>query len=553
MASKIFAALGISDFKEYMFKYFLPIFLFNFIFLFIFLFAFSSLYTKLFGIFVFFMIFIALFSYPIIIIDNQTKNIEETSHFFITYAGALSTINLDRKSFFADLSAKIRYREISKIFKKLIYLVENIKIDFSTAAYKIASLIKTEHFARFLERMGISMSFNSSISKFFLDEQKALMDGFEVVYREGLERIKMIEEMFVSLVLSFAFLLSIILLIPFLIGINANVMLEFGILGIIILDAFMFVFTKYFIPTDKLYHNLGYESERKKVIAVFIFSIFLSIIIFPFIFFSSLSIMLKIAIIGTPFLLTGMYSNYQERLVWKRDVLFPAFIRSLGDVHQAKGGTLTTTIETLIPHNFGILNLMLERVYKRLKITQDKFSSWFYFSKESGSALIAEFTDIFISVVYRGGSAQIAGEIVSNNMERINGLRDQKREYTSTFRGNAYGSFIGLGLTIYISLVVSVLLYRIFTSMTANISGTAKNIIGGIFPISTKIDFTTSSVYVAAILTIHAFISAFIVKEADGGNKFSMFSDFVIMLWIGAALEIMVILMMNGLFKSYFS
>ena len=39
----------------------------------------------------------------------------------------------------------------------------------------------------------------------------------------------------------------------------------------------------------------------------------------------------------------------------------------------------------------GILNDMLVRVYKRLKITADKFTSWFYFSKESGSALINEF------------------------------------------------------------------------------------------------------------------------------------------------------------------
>ena len=247
-----------------------------------------------------------------------------------------------------------------------------------------------------------------------------------------------------------------------------------------------------------------------------------------------------------------MYSNYEERLVWKRDSLFPAFVRSLGDVHQSKGGTLTTTVETLLPHNFGILNGMLERVYKRLKITSDKFNSWYYFSKESGSALIAEFMDIFVTVVYRGGSAQIAGEVVSDNMSRINGLRDMKREFAGTLKGNIYGTFFGLAVTIYISLLISVLLFKIFDSLTSGVDGVAKDLLGSIFPTGVQSDFSVSAYYVAAILTIHAFISSYIIKEVDGGNKFSMFSDFVVLLWIGAILEIAITLMFKGMFSTYF-
>lgn len=552
MNAKIFAALGVSDFKTYMLKYFLPIFLLDFLVLFLFLFGFENTAAKWLGILIFFAVLIVLFSYPIILIDNQTRNIEENLHFFITYAGALSTVNLERKELFVDLSEKVRYREISKIFKKLIYLVESIKIDFSTSAYKIASLLKTEHFARFLERMGIALSFNSNISKFFLEEQKALMNSYENVYREGLERIKLIQEMFVSLILAFAFVLATILLIPFLTGVNATIFLQFGVVGIVVLDIAMIVFANFFIPKDNLYHNMGYETGRQRVLMTFFISVLLCLILIPFIIYIDIPAMFKVAIIGTPLIIVGFYSNYEEKLVWKRDTLFPPFIRSLGDVHQSKGGTLTTTVETLLPHNFGILDGMLERVYKRLKITSDKFNSWYYFTKESGSSLISEFMDIFVSVVYRGGSAQVAGEIVSDNMSRINGLRDMKREFASTLKGNIYGTFFGLALTIYISLLISVLLFKIFASFTDTLDGFAKDLLGGIFPTAIESNFLEQTYYVSAILVIHALISSYMVKEVDGGNKFSMFSDFVILLWLGAIIELVVTMMFKGMFKTYF-
>jgi flagellar protein FlaJ len=247
-----------------------------------------------------------------------------------------------------------------------------------------------------------------------------------------------------------------------------------------------------------------------------------------------------------------MYSNYHEKLVAKRDSIFPAFIRSLGDVHQSKGGTLTTTVETLMPHNFGILNGMLERVYKRLKITSDKFASWYYFSKESGSALIVEFTDIFISVVYRGGSAAIAGQIVSDNMTKINGMREQRKEFAGTLKGNVYGTFFGLALTLYISILVSVLLFRIFASLTEGLEGFALDAISSIFPSEITDTFGISAFYIAIILSIHAIISAYIIKEVDGGSKFSMLSDLVIMLWIGAIMELIITMMFMGMFSSYF-
>jgi flagellar protein FlaJ len=551
MNSKTLAALGLSDFKTYISKYFLPIFLLDVLILLIFIFGFDNSYARLLGYFVFICVFVTLFAYPIMIIDSQTRDIEENLHYFITYAGALSTVNLERKEMFTDLSEKKRYKEISNVFRKLIYLVEAIKVDFATSAYKVSSILNTEHFSRFLERMGIALSFNANIGRFLIGEQKVLMRAYENVYVEGLERIRTIQDLFVSLVLAFSFGLAIILLLPFLTGTDSVVFLQFGLIGIVFLDAILLVMVKFFLPKDNLYHDLGMEPGRVHCWMFFGLSTILALITAPFVLLVDIPFMMKVAIIMTPYLLTGFYANTQEAKVKKRDILFPAFIRSLGDVHQSKGGTLTTTIETLLPHNFGILDDMLQRLYKRLKITSDKFTSWFYFSKESGSALISEFTDIFVTVVYRGGSAAIAGEIVSDNMEKINGLRDQKREFASTLRGNIFGTFFGLALTIYISQMVAVLLFDVFTSLTSDLTGAALDLLAGIFPTSLSNDSDLASIYIGLILLIHATISAYILKDVDGGNKLAMFQDLVIMLWMGAAIELGIVAVSASLFASY--
>ncbi|MCH8519918.1 MAG: hypothetical protein LAT82_04145 [Nanoarchaeota archaeon] len=552
MNKKTYNALGMSSMKEYLMSYFLTILMLDIVVLLIFIFAFYNVMIQGLGFALFFIIILMLLVYPSIIIDSQARNIDENLHYFITYAGALSTINLGRKELFYDFSQKGRYREIANIFSKIYYLVQSIKVDFSTASYKVANTLNTEHFARFLERMGISLSFNASLQKFFIDEQKAMMNSYEIVYKESLERIKLIQEMYVSLMLSFAFLLSTVLLLPFLTGLDPNYMMQFGLLGIVLVNVIMMVFIKFFLPTDRLFHSLGYEEGRKNMIKWFIISITGCLILTPIVWNMDIPIMLKIAVVGSPLMLCGWYGRKVEREITNRDTLFPSFIRSFGDIHQSKGGTLTTTIETLLPHNFGILDGMLNRVYKRLKITSDKFNSWYYFSKESGSALIAEFTDIFISVVYRGGSADIAGEIVSDNMDRINGLRDQKKEVVSTMRGNVYGSFIGIALTIYISLLVSVVLFDIFGSVTTDIDALELDVIEDIFPSDLDISFQVLSFYVAIILVIQAFFSAYIVKEIDGGHPISGLMDVSIMLWVGALFDIGLTYLFMNMFSSFF-
>ncbi len=548
--NKILSILGFEDIKAFLLRYVIPIIVLDLLMLFAFNYFFEDFYLRLLGYFVCVSILFVSGYYPFMILGKQSKEIEQTLHFFITYAGALSTVNLERKEMFTDLSKKVRYLEIANAFKKLMYLVDNIKLDFSTASYKISNLYATPHFSRFLERMGIALSFNSSVSSFFLQEQVALMNSYAVVYKEGLERIKVLQDMFSSLIMAFSFVLATILLMPFLTGIDGTYFLKFGVLGVIVIDVMMVLFAKSFIPKDKLYQDI-WDDGRIKIMYMFLIAITISLFLSPVVFIMDMKMSLKIAIICTPLLIVGIYSNYQEKLVWRRDILFPAFIRSLGNVHQSKGGTLTTTVETLLPHNFGMLNSMLERVYKRLKITKDKFNSWYFFSKESGSALISEFMDIFVTVVYRGGSAEVAGQIVSDNMSRINGLRDMKREYVSSLKGSLYGSFFSLALTVYISLLISGLLLSIFSSMTTDISGEAADMISGIFPMDMNSDMGGSTSYVAIIMAVHAFACGFMLKIVDGGNYFSLLRESVIMLWLGAILEIGIVYIFAQMFGTY--
>ena len=96
--------------------------------------------------------------------------------------------------------------------------------------------------------------------------------------------------------------------------------------------------------------------------------------------------------------------------------------------------------------------------------------------------------------------------------------------------------------------MVSVLLLDVFTSLTSDLTGAALDLLAGIFPVGINSDMDAASIYIGLILLIHAIISSYIVKDVDGGNKLAMFQDMVIMLWIGALLEVAIISMAGSIF-----
>ena len=495
---------------------------------------------------------IFVIAYPMVIVEKQKVDIHENIHLFITYAGTISTIDLDRSTFFKKIAEKNKYGYISEIAQKAVYLAKKWNLGFAATLRKLALHSPSKIFADFLDRFAAIMDFGGDLQTFLLEEQHSLMGAYESEYKQSLENIAMLREVFIAITISVAFGLSISLLLPLLQGISIIIAVKWALVGVIFVDLILLMIIMSFIPSDNLLHKLKEKDKGMKLVSKsFYITLPLALILAASLFFfTTLPFLLVVAITATPFLITGIFATKEETDVFNRDKAFPSFIRALGSTIHARQGGIVSSLQALRVHDFGVLNDMVISLYKRLKLGSDRDKSWYYFAAETGSNLIVYFTHIFAESVYMGGHAQKIGEIISQNFSKLMDMRVLRQQQASALRGALYGALVGFIATVYITVSITTILSQMFSS--AFVSTSSDSNIGGlvssIIPPIPEIDMGLVSVYLGVLIIVHSFVSAMVIKIVDGGHKMAFFFDFVLMLWIGAIMSMIVPMVGEKLF-----
>jgi archaeal flagellar protein FlaJ len=483
----------------------------------------------------------AIFLVPVLQVERNKVNIHENIHLFITYIGVISTIDLDRTTFFQKISENKDYGEISNIFAKIVHLAKDWNLGFAYTLRNLARFSPSRIFSDFLDRFAAAMDFGEELDIFLLEEQDSVLDDYSTEYRKSLNNIGMLREAFIAITISVAFGMSTALLLPLLMGISILVAVRWSLLGLVIIDVFLLVLIKGFIPSDDLCHDMKIKSKGAKKIyysfaaigpvSAMILIVLLYLKVLPFLF--------NVAFASLPLVVVGWFAVQEEYRIFKRDKEFPNFVRALGATIEARQGGILSSIESLQIHDFGSLQEIVENLYKRLKIGSDKAKSWFYFAGESGSMLIAKFIHIFSQAIYLGGQSHKIGKLISENFQKLLSLRKLRQQQASSLKGSLYGSMMGFIATVYISVSIAQLLTQMFSSAWSENSqgGMMSSLVSSMVPAMPQIDTQQVGLYIAFIVIFHAFISSFIIKIVDGGNKFAMFFDFNAMLWIGAVLS----------------
>jgi archaeal flagellar protein FlaJ len=249
-----------------------------------------------------------------------------------------------------------------------------------------------------------------------------------------------------------------------------------------------------------------------------------------------------VAISITPMMLIGWMSSKMEEAVIKKDMAFPAFVRSLGGSLSARGGSLLGTLGPLRIHEFGVLNDNVNMLFARLRIRCDKFQSWMYFAGETGSNMIEKFGSIFIQVINLGGDPEDASKIISDNFIKLLSLRELRLQLASSVRGVYYGTLLGVAGANYSTLRMVGILDNTFKKSFSSIAQTpsVSSLTQGLLPSIGEINMPLVENMLFVIMMLHVVFSAYSVKLVDGGSKYTAFYDFVIMTWCVAIVAVMV-------------
>ncbi|MBU0762814.1 MAG: hypothetical protein KKD39_07285 [Candidatus Altiarchaeota archaeon] len=84
---------------------------------------------------------IAVLGYPYFGIERIKVNIHENIHYFITYAGALSTLHLPRKKLFRLAAQRMEYGHIARMMEKVAYLSDYWNLSLVTSCRKLSTLV----------------------------------------------------------------------------------------------------------------------------------------------------------------------------------------------------------------------------------------------------------------------------------------------------------------------------------------------------------------------------------------------------------------------------
>ena len=540
--NKIIAGIGFMSIDEFLMKFALPVVGMITLFSISSRFLFSDL-PPFFSyiIFIFGVLFVII--YPWAMFQKKKVNINENLHLMITYAGTLSTVDIQRNILFKRLSDSKRFGEISNMTEKILYLAKSWNLGFSQASRKIALNSPSDIFADFLDRFAVMMDFGQNLKIFLQDEQDAVMDDFASEYKKSLESIRLLQEVFVSLTIAIAFTMATALLLPVIAGMSIDFVVQFSLGAIVFIDIGLYFIVKSFVPKDRLCNSLPIKDKSTKSVVrnFYIYSPISLILTLSLLYIDVLPFLFNFAIGLSPLMIVGVYAQRHESLIYARDLAFPSFIRSLGSVVEVKLGAVVSSLRSLQVHDFGVLNEIVVGLYRRLRLGNDKFKCWLYFAAESGSNLITNFSQIFAESVYLGGNAEKVGELVSKNFSRLISLRKLRLQLASSVRGAFYGSLVGFAAASYLSAKITEMLAVIFSSPMAGLTdGTAGDaymaeVVSSIAPVSTmEINFLQISIYIGIMIIIHSIISSLIIKIVDGGNYYAALFDFIIMLWIGA-------------------
>ncbi|CAD6492949.1 MAG: Type II secretion system (T2SS), protein F [Candidatus Argoarchaeum ethanivorans] len=490
-------------------------------------------------------IFIFTLIYPIFISERKKIDIEKNIHFFITHIGALATSDMPRKDLFKTISKKPEYGELAKECGKLYMMMDTWHMSLAEACRFLSKQTQSKIFSDFLERFAHAMESGQKMEDFLGSEQDVVMVNYEVMYHGALYDLDMMKEILESIVITLIFIISFAVIMPFLTGQDIVQLLSISLFIFTTAEIMIAYFMKSKVPHDNIWHSLNMKTDVEKKFKLFlIISVVGCIIIFILVLSvgKTLPLPLKAALSFTPLIIAGFFVRKEEVLIKCRDEDYAEFIRSLGSSADTRGGIIEKALMYITLHDFGTLSKNIRNLYKRLRTRIDKLASWQHFEAECGSNLIQRFSEMFVESLNVGGKPLPISKIISKNFGKIQALRKQRYQNTSSFIGIMYGLQAGIAFSVYISFGVVKMMNNLFISIDV-----PEEITSSLLYTFEPSEINIIPFMLLAVLIAHALISAVLIRIADGGRMLNTLIHFVGIVWVGALTAIVVEKMLASL------
>lgn len=394
-----------------------------------------------------FIVAVATF-YPYVVRSEESKEIKERFHFFITYFSALSLSSVNRMEVFRKVAEEESHGVIGREIGRVVTLVDTWNMSLSEACLTVSKGTSSDLLSGLLERLSHNVDSGSGLESFLKSEQEPILEKYSARYEADLDRIEIFAESYLSLMIGLTFGTVFGMIAPFLAGFDPITVVG-GLLGGFLITQVLFgLIIQSISPEDHLWYDgrLSSKEIRTKKLAIIggVSLTFLLVVLWSYI---------QIATAGfdgylyfasawattIPSLIGGVYVTVLESRIFERDNKYPGLIRSIGSTENVKRASTRSVLRDLTNRDFGRLTEPLNNLYRRLFLSMSYEEAWEYFSADSGSFLIHRFTDMYHMGRYLGADTEELGEMISRNFETVLQLRESRKQTTSTLIGLVYG------------------------------------------------------------------------------------------------------------------
>jgi len=487
--------------------------------------------------------------YPKLYITQKRTEIEDKFHLAMTHLTVLSTTNIDRVEVFRRLAAEDEYGALADELGQIVGLVDTWNQSIDDACRRRAKEVPSEVMSDLYERLAFTLEAGEELKEFMLDEQDFIIDNYETIYEGQLSNLEVMEDLYISMILSMTFGLVFAIVLPILTGVNPTVTVS-AVIGLFFLVQVAFFFViRNIAPYDPVWYfpEPRFIEDKELWAAIFIGSLgSLSIIFFMglgflgvgpgidgvLFFLETVPLPLYVSIPVTPLLITGIVMRMEEERIKERDEQYPNFIRSLGTAETAQQATTVEVLKTLRQKDFGGLTPVVSRLYRRLSMRLSPENAWGDFSLEAKSYLVQKYSEMYLVGRQMGGTPQVLGELISQNMNTINQLREQRRQETVTLIGLLYGISAAAVFAFFIGLEVANILGEFSGALTLDQAEFGQLIYTQAYNVPV-IEYL-----LLLVVLFNAALSSLMIRTIDGGNKATAYVHFVLLTWLGAGVAI---------------
>jgi flagellar protein FlaJ len=482
-------------------------------------------------------------AYPKLAVDRRRIEMENRFHLMVTHMTVLSTTNIDRMEVFRKLAHEDEYGELTVENNRIVQLVDTWNQRLDDALRRRAKEVPSDSLTDLYDRLAYTLGAGQEMSDFLFEEHDVIIENYRTIYQQSLENLDVMKDLYLSMVLSMTFALVFAIVLPILTGTNPT----WTVSAVIAMFAFVqlgfFLVIRAVVPYDPLWYiEPGYRTRSKQLMlgsmtaAIVLFLLIVAAMLAstlgvpPFTMLvpmESIPTPLYLAIPTLPFLFPAFVFRREERAIIERDEEFPSFIRALGASESAKQSTTSTVLRTLRKKDFGALTDTIDDLYRRLNMRLDTQRAWRYFAEDTKSYIIQKFSEMYLIGREMGGDPKQLGELISENMNQIAQLREQRRQVTLTLVGLLYGISAASTFAFFTGLEISV----IMAGFDINVGSDTVDF--GQLLYTDMYNVPLLRYLLLLVLLFNAVISSLTIRTADGGHYGNALLHFVALIWVG--------------------